>query len=93
MTYNILGIGAVEWSWGNVKTIKSGKLSDTSNNVSEKQRIVYKSACSKSARVERNQSDSNKNYFHIRHVWNDEVGVFDHQFKIWDFEKVTNNKP
>ena len=45
----VLGVGAAERSWGDVKTIKSGKISAISSDVSEKQSIVYTSACIKSA--------------------------------------------
>ena len=45
VTSKVLGIGAAERSWGDIKTIKSGKRSDISSDVSEKQTIVYTSAC------------------------------------------------
>ena len=41
----VLSIGAAERYWGDVKTIKSGKRSNIISNVSEKQSIVYTSAC------------------------------------------------
>ena len=47
----VLGIGSAERSWGAVKTIKSGKISAISSDVSEKQSIVYASACIESARI------------------------------------------
>ena len=40
----VLGIVASERSWGDVKTIKSGKISAISSDVSEKHSIVYTSA-------------------------------------------------
>ena len=49
----ILGIGAAERSWGDVKTIKSGKRSDIISDVSEKHISVYKSACIESSRIEK----------------------------------------
>ena len=57
VTSKVLGIGAAERSWGNVKTIKSGKRSVISSDVSEKQSIVYTSACIESARIEKYHSD------------------------------------
>ena len=45
VTSKVIGIGAAENSWGDVKTIKSGKRSAISSDVSEKQSIVYTSAC------------------------------------------------
>ena len=52
----VLGIGAAELSWGYVKTIKSGKRSAISSDISEKQSIVFTSACIESARIEQYQS-------------------------------------
>ena len=45
VTSKVLGIGAAERSWGDVKTIKYGKRSAISIDVSEKQSIVYTSTC------------------------------------------------
>ena len=44
-TSKILGIGYAERSWGYVKTIKPGKISDLGSDISEKQSIVYISSC------------------------------------------------
>ena len=55
VTSKVLGIGAAERSWGDVKTIKSGKRSAVSSDVSEKQSIVYTSACIESAKIEQYQ--------------------------------------
>ena len=41
----MLGIGAAEHSWVEVKKIKSNKISAISSYVSEKQSIVYTSDC------------------------------------------------
>ena len=49
VTSKVLGIGAAERSWGDVKIIKSGKRSAISSDVSEKQSIFYTSACIESA--------------------------------------------
>ena len=57
VTSKVLGIGAAESSWGDVKTIKSGKISAISSDVPEKQSIVYTSACIESAIIEQYQSD------------------------------------
>ena len=45
VTSKVLGVGAVERSWGDLKTIKSGKRSAIRSDVSDKQSIVYTSAC------------------------------------------------
>ena len=51
VTSKILGIGFTERSWGNVKTIKSGKRSAPGSDISEKQSIVYIYACIEEARI------------------------------------------
>ena len=48
----VLDIGAAEHSWGDITTIKSGKISDISSDVSEKQSIIYTSACIESDKIE-----------------------------------------
>ena len=40
VTSKVLGIGAAERYWVNVKTIKSGEISTINSDVSEKQSIV-----------------------------------------------------
>ena len=52
VTSKVLGIGASKRSWGDVKTIKSGKRSAINSDVLEKQSIVYTSACIESDRIE-----------------------------------------
>ena len=69
-TSNILVIGSAENSWGDVKTIKSGKISYISSDVSEKQIIVYTSACIESARIEQYHSEKQLNDNCSSHAWN-----------------------
>ena len=45
VTSKILGIGYVERSWVDVKTIKSVNTSALGSNISENQSIVYTSSC------------------------------------------------
>ena len=45
VTSKVLGIGAAERSWGDIKIIKSGKRYDIRSDTSEKKSIVYTSAC------------------------------------------------
>ena len=52
VTSKVLGIGASESSWGDIKTTKSGKRYAISSDVSEKQIIIYTSACIESSRIE-----------------------------------------
>ena len=63
VTSKVLGIDAAERSWGDVKTIKSGKRYAIISDVSEKQSIVYTSACIESARIE--QYHHTKNFMII----------------------------
>ena len=52
VTSKVLGIGAAETSWGDVKKIKYVKISAIIIDVSEKQSIVYTSVCIESYRIE-----------------------------------------
>ena len=79
VTSKVLGIVAVERSWGDVKTIKSGKISAISSDVSEKQSIFYTSTCIESARIEQYQSDKQLYDNISSHNWNEEDNKFDHQ--------------
>ena len=45
VTSKILGIESAERSWGDVKTIKLGKISANGSDISEKQSIVFKYDC------------------------------------------------
>ena len=83
-----LGIGAAERSWGDAKTIKSGKRYSISSDVSEKQRIVYTSACIGSARIEQYHSGKQLNDNCSGHTWNEEDDAFDHQLDKWGLERV-----
>ena len=53
----VLGIGAVERSWSDTKTIKSGEISAISSDLSEKQSIIYTSACIESDIIEQYHSE------------------------------------
>ena len=61
VTSKVLGTGEAERSWGDVKTIKSGEISDISSDVSEKHSIVYTSACIGSAIIEQYHYDKKLN--------------------------------
>ena len=80
---NIIDIGAVDCSWDDVKTIKSGKKVDISSDVSEKHTIVYTYTCTESDKTGRTNYESNINDCHTRHVWNDEDEVFDRKLEKW----------
>ena len=71
VTSKVLGVGATERSWGDVKTIKSRKRSAISIDVSEKQSIVYTSACIESSRIEQYQSDKQLYENFSSHTWNE----------------------
>ena len=88
VTSEVLGIGASERSWGDLKTIKSGKISAISSDVSEKQIIVYTSACIESARIEQYNSDKQLNENFSSHTWNEEDDAFNHQLEKWGVKKL-----
>ena len=88
VTSKVLGIGSAERSWGDVKTIKSGKISAISSDVSEKQSIVYTSACIESSRIEQYQYDKQLYDNISSHTWNEEDYAFDHQLDKWGLDRV-----
>ena len=79
VTSKILGIGSAERSWGDVKTIKSGERSALGSDISDKQSIVYTSACIEESRIGRSVSDTDTNNGSHSHTWNDEDQYFDYQ--------------
>ena len=66
----VFGIGEAEHSWGDVKIIKPGKRSAIISDVSEKQIIVYTSACIESARNEQYHSEKQLNSNCSSNTWN-----------------------
>ena len=76
VTSKILGIGSAERSWGDVKTIKSGKRSALGSDISEKHSIVYTSACIEEASIGRTLSHTDSNNGSHSHTWNDEDQAF-----------------
>ena len=73
---------------GDVKTIKYGKRSAISSDVSEEQIIVYTYACIESARIEKYHSDKQLNDNCSSHTCNEEDDSFDHQLEKWRLEKL-----
>ena len=71
VTPKVLRLGAEERPWGDVKTIKSGKRSAISSDVSEKHSIVYTSAYIQSARIEQYYYDKQLNGNCSSHTWNE----------------------
>ena len=86
-----IGIGSSELSWDDVKIIKSGKRSAFGSNISEKQIIVYTSACIEEARIGRTLSHTDSNDGSHSHTWNDEDQAFDYQLDQWGVEKLFPN--
>ena len=83
LTSKVLVIGPADISWGDIKTIKSGKRSAISSDVSEKQSIVYTSACIESARIEQYHSEKQLYDNCSSHTWNEDDDTFDHQLDKW----------
>ena len=88
VTSKVLGIGAAERSWGDAKTIKSGKVYAISGDVSQKQSIIYASACIELDRIEQYHYDKQLNDNCSSHTWNEEDDAFDNQLEKWGVEKV-----
>ena len=76
---------------GDVKTIKSGKRSALCSDISERQSIVYTSACIEEARIGRSLSDKDTNNSSHSHTWNDDDQAFDYQLDQWGVEKLLQN--
>ena len=87
----MLGIVSAERSWGNVKTIKSGKISALGSDISEKQSILYTYECIEEARIGRTLSHTDsKDGSHI-HSWNDYDHYFDYKLDQWGVENLFQN--
>ena len=88
---NILGIGSAERSWGDVKTIKSVKISALGSEISEKQSIVYTSACIEETSIGRTISQIDSKYGSHSHSWKDQEHAFDYQLYQWGVYKLFQN--
>ena len=91
VTQNILGIRSADRSWGDVKTIKSGKISDLGSDNDQKKIIVYTSACIEESRIGRTILNTDSKYGSHIHYWNDEDHVFGYQLDQWDVDKLFQN--
>ena len=91
VTSKIIGIGYSEISWGDVKTIKSGKISAIGSDISENHNIVYTSFCIEYASIGRNLSHTDSKYGSHSHTWNDEDHAFDYQIHQWGVDKLFQN--
>ena len=56
-TSNHLGIGASEHNWGDVKHLKTDKRSHLSADKTEKQSVLYTTACIEEARIKRKANE------------------------------------
>ena len=88
----MIGIGSSERSWGDIKTIKSVKISALGSDISKKQIIVYTSACIEEARIGRFLSHIYTNNGSHSHTWNDEDQAFDNQLYRWGVEMLFPNE-
>ena len=88
VTSKVIGIGAAESSWVEVKTIKYGKRSAIRSDVSEKQIIFYTSACIESTIIDQYHSDKQLYDIFSSHTWNEEDAAFDHQLDRWGVDRL-----
>ena len=91
LTSKPFGIGFAERSWGDVKIIKSGKISSLGSENSEKQSFVYTSACIEEERIGRTLSQTDSKDGSHSHTWNDWDHAFDYQLYQWGVEKLFQN--
>ena len=87
VTSMVLVIGKSHLHWGDVNTIKYGKISSFSSDVSEKQSIVYTSAYIESDRNEKYHSENCSS-----HTWNEDDDAFDQQLEKWGMEKLFSDQ-
>ena len=78
-----IGIGSAEFSWGDVKKIKSVKVSALGSKISENKSRVYTSACIEEARIGKILSNMDSNDSSHSHSWNDEDNAFAYQLYKW----------
>ena len=91
LTSIIPWIGSAERSWGNVKTIISGKRSALGSEISDEHSIMYASTCIEEAMIGSNLSHTySKNGSHS-HSWNDEYHAYDYQLYQWGVERLFQN--
>ena len=91
VTSKVLGIVSAESSWGDVKTIKSGKISALGSDISEKQSILYTFACIEEARIGMTLYHTDSNDGSHIHTWNDEDQAFDYQLYQGGVDKLFMN--
>ena len=77
-----------ERSWGDVKTIKSGNISSLGSDISEKQSILYTSACIEEARIGKTRSQMDSKDGSHSQYWNDEDHAFEYKLEQWGVEKL-----
>ena len=65
-----LGIGSAERAWKDVKHIKSSRASHMKANRTEKQSIIYTTACVEEARMKENELEGGENYKPV--VWGED---------------------
>ena len=88
VTSKMIGVGSVEYSWVDVKTIKSRKISDLGSDISENQSIVYTHACIEKAIIGRNLSNTYIKDSSRSQCLNDQDHVFGYQVYQWGVEKM-----
>ena len=89
--FKLLGIGSAEISWGDVKTIKSGKISVLGSDIYVKQNIIYTSASIESSGIGRTLSQTDSKDGSQSNYWNDEDGASDYQLYQKGVDKLFQN--
>ena len=91
VTLKILGIGSSKCSWGDVKIIKSGKISSLGSDISEKHNIVYTSSCTNKASIGRDLYHTDIKDGSHSHYQNDDDHTFRYQLHQWVVERLFHN--
>jgi hypothetical protein len=81
----ILGIGAAERAWGDVKHLKDGQRAHLQVNSLRKQTTLFGAACMDKARMIREHRDPASNGDGV-YTWDDEEMMYDMNFSKWDVD-------
>ena len=80
-----------ERSWGDVKKIKSGKISALGSDISDKKSVVYTSACIEEEKIGKTLLNRNSKDVSHSHSWNEDDHTFDYQLYQRIVDKLFQN--
>ena len=93
VTSQVLVIVASELSWGDVKTIKCGKIYAIRSDVSYRQNIVYTYVYIESDIIEQYNYDKQLDDYCWSHTWNEDDDSSNQQLEKWGGERIFSYQP